>query len=239
MDESSSASDMNHHPVRGYPRTVLPDDKWAYMETLFPGMHNQSWLQAACHRVPTTRGNCMREYLMPIFVVAVLALAGCNKSKSPEDVSKDVANAEQKASNEVTKSEDRAQSALDKSYQKINDQEIKFNNDAAHQTYNVAVAKADGNRKVALATCESQSGDAQKACRDQAEADYNTARAACFDGDDEFYGRAIEDAIVHNRFDRNRRSTSICGIGNRDAKRRDAFQALKRVPLNIQVKSKR
>ena len=60
----------------------------------------------------------MREYLMPIFVVAALASAGCNKSKSPEDVSKDVANAEQKASNEVTKSEDRAQRALDKSYEK-------------------------------------------------------------------------------------------------------------------------
>ena len=77
----------------------------------------------------------------------------------------------------VTKSEVRAQSALDKSYEKVNDQEIKFNNDAAHQTYNVAIAKADGNRKVALATCESQSGDAQKACKDQAEADYKTARA--------------------------------------------------------------
>jgi hypothetical protein len=41
----------------------------------------------------------------------------------------------------------------------------------------VAIAKADGNRKVAMATCESQNGDAQKACRDQAEADYKTARA--------------------------------------------------------------
>jgi hypothetical protein len=119
----------------------------------------------------------MREYLMPIFVVAALALAGCNKSKSPEDVSKDVATAEQKANNEVTKSEEHAQSALDKSYEKINDQEIKFNNDAAHQAYNVAVAKADGDRKVALATCESQSGSAQRACKDQAEADYKTARA--------------------------------------------------------------
>jgi hypothetical protein len=119
----------------------------------------------------------MREYLMPVFVFAALALAGCNQSKSPEDVSKDVAKAEQKANNEVTKSEERAQSALDKSYEKVNDQEIKFNNDAAHQAYNVVIAKADGVRKVALATCESQSGDSQKACKDQAEVDYKTARA--------------------------------------------------------------
>ena len=95
----------------------------------------------------------MREYLMPVFVFAALALAGCNQSKSPEEVSKDVAKAEQKANNEVTKSEERAQSALDKSYEKVNDQEIKFNNDAAHQTYNVAIAKADGNRKVVHAMC--------------------------------------------------------------------------------------
>ena len=119
----------------------------------------------------------MREYLMPIFVVASLLLAGCNQSKSPEDVSKDVAKAEQLANNEVTKSEQRAQQALDKSYEKVNDQEIQFNNDAVHQTYNVAIAKADGDRKIALATCESQSGSAQKACKDQAEADYKTARA--------------------------------------------------------------
>jgi hypothetical protein len=123
-----------------------------------------------------TRGNCMRKYLIPVFVVAALALAGCNRSKSPEDVSKDVANAEQKANNEVKKSEERAQGALDKSYEKVNDQEIKFNNDAAHQSYNVAIAKADGIRKVALANCESQSGDGRKACKDQAEADYKTAR---------------------------------------------------------------
>src|SRR5579863_9644230 len=106
----------------------------------------------------------MREYLMPVFVFIALALAGCNQSKSPEDVSKDVAKAEQKANSELTKSEEHAQSALDKSYEKVNDQEIKFNNDAARQTYNVAIAKADGTRKIALATCESQSGAAQKAC---------------------------------------------------------------------------
>lgn len=119
----------------------------------------------------------MRAFMMPSIVMVALVLGGCNKQKSAEDVSKDIANAEQKASNEVAKSEVRAQSALDKSYAKVSEQEIKFNNDAVHQTYNVAVAKADGDRKVALANCESQSGDAQKSCRDQAETDYKTARA--------------------------------------------------------------
>jgi uncharacterized membrane protein YkoI len=132
----------------------------------------------------------MREYLMSIFLIASLALAGCNQSKSPEDVSKDVAKAEQKANNEVTRSEERAQNALDKSYEKINSQEIKFNNDAAHQTYNVTIAKADGDRKVAMATCESRSGEAQKACKDQADTDYKTARADA---------RAIAEAAVQQK----------------------------------------
>ena len=62
----------------------------------------------------------MREYLMPILVVAALALASlqqvevagrCVEGRSQE--------AEQGSpNNEVTKSEERAQSALDKSYGK-------------------------------------------------------------------------------------------------------------------------
>lgn len=162
--------------VQGRPRYAkLNEDEFHREMTL--RIERPGGTNARADRVPITRGNCMREYLMPIFVAASLVLSGCNKAKSPEDVSKDIATAERKASNEVTKSEEHAKSVLDKSYEKVNDQEIKFNNDAAHQIYNVAVAKADGNRKVALAICESQSGDAQKACKEQAEADYNSARA--------------------------------------------------------------
>jgi hypothetical protein len=66
---------------------------------------------------------------------------------------------------------------LDKSADKVDDSLVHFSNEAAHQAYDVALAKADGNRKVALASCESQNGDAQKACKDQAESDYKAARA--------------------------------------------------------------
>src|ERR1700744_6205933 len=101
----------------------------------------------------------MREYLIPIYATAALALAGCNQAKSPDDVAKDVSKAEQKAGAEVAKSEDNAQSTLDKSAGKVDDQLVSFTNDAAKQAYEVAVAKADGARKVASANCESQSGD--------------------------------------------------------------------------------
>lgn len=107
-----------------------------------------------------------------------LCVAACNNAKSPDTVSKDVAKAEQKASNEVAKSENSAVKDLDGAAGKVDDKLVTFNNDAAKQAYNVAVAKADGDRKVALANCEAASGDAQKQCKDQAEADYKAAKAS-------------------------------------------------------------
>jgi hypothetical protein len=110
-------------------------------------------------------------------ILATLCIAACNNAKSPDTVAKDVAKAEQKASTEVTKSEDSAVKDLDGAAGKVDDKVVAFNNAAAKDAYNLAVARADGNRKVALANCESASGDAQKMCKDQAEADYAAAKA--------------------------------------------------------------
>src|SRR5271170_2810788 len=118
----------------------------------------------------------MRLQLASTMIIA-LCLAACNNAKSPEVVAKDVATAEQKASTEVTKSEDSAAKDLNSAAGKVDDKLVAFNNAAAKDIYNLALAKADGNRKVALANCESASGDAQKLCKDQAEADYAAAKA--------------------------------------------------------------
>ncbi len=106
-----------------------------------------------------------------------LCLAACNNAKSPDTVAKDVATAEQKASTEVAKSEDSAAKDLNSAAGKVDDKLVAFNNAAAKDVYDLAIAKADGNRKVALASCESASGNAQRLCKDQAEADYAAAKA--------------------------------------------------------------
>ena len=49
--------------------------------------------------------------------------------------------------------------------------------DRAAAEYDVAVAQADGQRKIAKEKCETLSSDAQKACKDQAEATYESAKA--------------------------------------------------------------
>jgi len=119
----------------------------------------------------------MRTLLPSAIALAVLLAAGCDSAKSPDTVSKDVAAAEQKAATEVANSEKAAEKDLNKAAENVDDKLVAFNNAAAKDAYNLAVAKADGDRKVALANCLSVSGDAQKNCKDQAEADYAAAKA--------------------------------------------------------------
>ena len=115
--------------------------------------------------------------LLPLSIAMAILAAGCNNAKSPDEVAKDVATAEQKASTEVAKSEDSAAKDLGKAADQVDDKLVAFNNTAAKDAYNLAIAKADGDRKVALANCTAASGDAQKNCKDQADADYAAAKA--------------------------------------------------------------
>jgi hypothetical protein len=110
-------------------------------------------------------------------ILMTLCVAACNNSKSPETVQKDVAKAEQKASTEVAKSENSAAKDLNNAAAKVEDKVEGFNNTAAKDAYDLAMANADGDHKIALANCEQSSGDAQKQCKDQVEADYAAAKA--------------------------------------------------------------
>jgi hypothetical protein len=119
----------------------------------------------------------MRTLLASAIAVAMLVAAGCDSAKSPDTVAKDVAKAEQKAATEVANSEKTAEKDVNKAADKVDDNLVAFNNSIARDAYNLAVAKADGDRKVALANCLALGGDAQKNCKDQAEADYGAAKA--------------------------------------------------------------
>jgi len=116
---------------------------------------------------------------LPIFAIAVTVLlaAGCNKAKSPESVAKDVSAAEQKASTEVANSQTDASKDIAQDADKVGNKMTDLNNTAAKGAYQVAVAKADGDRKIALAKCDALNGDEQKNCKNQADADYEAAKA--------------------------------------------------------------
>ena len=122
-------------------------------------------------------GEIMRLASLAALAAATVLSGGCDRAKSPEQVSSDVSKAERKGAEEMARSESQANKDVDKQAARVDDQLIKFSNAAARDAYDVAIAKADANRKVALAQCESQGGDAQKSCKDKAEADYSAAKA--------------------------------------------------------------
>jgi len=119
----------------------------------------------------------MRTVTISAIAMTFILVGGCDNAKSPDTVAKDVAAAEQKASTEVANSEKDASKDLGKAADRVDDKLVDLNNAAVRDAYNLTVAKADGNRKVAIANCLAASGDAQRACKDQADADYNAAVA--------------------------------------------------------------
>ncbi len=91
---------------------------------------------------------------------AACALGACDRAKSGAQVAKDTNAAEQRAVENIGRSERDATHV------------------AAVQNEKMADTEADGARRVALAQCEALSGAAQKSCRDQADANYQLAKAS-------------------------------------------------------------
>ena len=119
----------------------------------------------------------MRTLFISAIAASVFLVAGCNNAKSPDAVASNVATAEQKASTEVANTEKDASKDIAKAADKVDDKLADLNNTAAKEATDIAIARADGDRKVALAKCAAVAGDAQKLCTDQADADYNAAKA--------------------------------------------------------------
>ncbi len=114
--------------------------------------------------------------LTATLAMMLAALAGCNQAKSPETVANDVAKATESAEKRDAKAEERAEKTdaavtndLSKDVDKANDKEVRTAADDA-------VTQAEGENKIALAKCEALGGDAQKACKDQANAQLDVVK---------------------------------------------------------------
>ena len=112
-----------------------------------------------------------------VALLAVAAAPGCNNAKSPDSVANDVASAQAKRASEVADAKQDAAKDANKAEAKVNDKTNDLDNTNAKGAYDVAMAQADGDHKVATQKCEALSGDAQKACKDQADARYDLAKA--------------------------------------------------------------
>jgi hypothetical protein len=116
------------------------------------------------------------SFLLSAALAAMLVLAGCNKAESPDKVASDVAKATESAEKKDARAEERAEKTdaavtndLSKEVDKANDKEVRTAADDA-------IIQAEGENKIALAKCEALGGDAQKTCRDQANAQFEMVK---------------------------------------------------------------
>src|SRR5271170_2710204 len=111
--------------------------------------------------------------LLPLVIVGILGGA-CHKKVSPIATPEDVAAAQQEAQHEVEQARVEAKKDV-KSAAKIMGMDSK---DVVRAritgAFDVAMAHADGDHKVALQKCMTLDPAAQPACKDQADADYQT-----------------------------------------------------------------
>lgn len=108
-------------------------------------------------------------------LAVMLALSGCNKAEPPDKVAKDVSNAtasaekNERAQEKDAKADAAAQNDIVNGLDKAGTKE-------ANAAANDMVTQAEGENKIARAKCEALAGDAQKSCKDQADARLDEAK---------------------------------------------------------------
>jgi membrane-bound lytic murein transglycosylase B len=119
----------------------------------------------------------VQKLLLPMIGILTLALAcGCNSAKSPAAVATDVAAARQQASAEVTDARTEAANNVDSAAANAGGSSKDINDAGARTAYDVAVAQADGDHNVAIQQCLALTGEAQKSCKERADAAYDQAK---------------------------------------------------------------
>jgi len=100
--------------------------------------------------------------LLTVLIAGTFAasLGACNKAEDPAEVRADVAEARSEATQDVAEAQ------------------VDMNQNVMEGQEETALAKAEGDHKVAIEQCEALPGDQQKACKDEADANYEAAKAA-------------------------------------------------------------
>jgi hypothetical protein len=103
-----------------------------------------------------------------------VGVSACNKAKSLDEVQANVAKAtseaaEANAQADANRKQGEAQASEELAKEKA-EAEAKATDKSVAAVADAAVTEADGATKIALAKCEALEGDAQKQCRDEANA---------------------------------------------------------------------
>ena len=108
---------------------------------------------------------------------ALLCLSACNKAESPEKVQADVAKAQSNAVEENAKADEKVKQVEAGAAKDRADALAKVADKSVGAVADSAVTQAEGETKIALAKCQALEGDAQKTCKDEANAHTDAVRA--------------------------------------------------------------
>jgi hypothetical protein len=116
----------------------------------------------------------------PLLVMAVsgiCVLSACDNSKSASEAGKQAAGPERRVGDNAANAQQKADARIASARADPRDEQRDLQHSRALQGPKVADRQAEGDYEVALARCESLSGANQKACEDQASADFDLATA--------------------------------------------------------------
>jgi hypothetical protein len=107
----------------------------------------------------------------------LLCLSACNQAKSPEKVQADVDKAQSNAVEENAKADEKVKQVEADAVKDRADALNKVADKSVGAIVDSAVTQAEGDTKIALAKCQALDGDAQKACKDEANAHLDAVKA--------------------------------------------------------------
>ena len=108
---------------------------------------------------------------------ALLGLSACNRAKAPEDVQADVAKAQSDAADQNAKADENVKQVEAEAPKDRSDALAKVADKSVDVIADSAVTQAEGDTKIALAKCQALEGDAQKTCKDEANAHLDAVKA--------------------------------------------------------------
>jgi hypothetical protein len=115
--------------------------------------------------------------LWTAMAIVALGLAGCNKAESPGKVQHDVAKATDAAANKDAEAADRLAKADAQASKEVANAEARADRKTTDAAGDAVITQAEGDHKVALAQCESLSGQAQRDCKKQADEQLDAVKA--------------------------------------------------------------
>ncbi|MGA2190150.1 MAG: hypothetical protein ABSH33_16625 [Steroidobacteraceae bacterium] len=115
--------------------------------------------------------------ILALFAAPVL-LAGCHPGKTPQPTAQDITAVQQEAARELAQARAEASKGLKSAAKVAGPNSREADRAKVIAAYDIAMVKAEGAHKIATEKCLTLAPPVIQACKDQADADFETAKSA-------------------------------------------------------------